>query len=131
MGQKIYTKEDIWNLPTCIAVRKISLLPTLTPSQRLEKKNLAMEILSWDPLYVNTMCAKFQVQKICPPKDIWNLPTCVVVRKFSLHMLVDFKYLFLCKSFGPYVINIEMILWKKFHGKKTIFQPLRGHQSWE
>jgi len=32
-GQKVYTKKDVRNLPTCIAVRKISLLPTLTPSQ--------------------------------------------------------------------------------------------------
>jgi len=38
-GQKIHTKKDIRNLPTCVAVKKISLLPILTPSQGLKKKN--------------------------------------------------------------------------------------------
>jgi len=34
-GQNIYQKKDIQNLPTCVPVRKISLLPTLTVFQGL------------------------------------------------------------------------------------------------
>jgi len=39
-----------------------------------------MKFLSRDHLYVDNMCAKFQVQKIYPKKDIKNIPTCIVVR---------------------------------------------------
>jgi len=39
-GQKIHQKKDIQNLPTCVVVKKISLLPTLTASQGLKKKIL-------------------------------------------------------------------------------------------
>jgi len=35
-GQKIYQKKNIQNLPTCVAVKKISLLPILTTSQGLK-----------------------------------------------------------------------------------------------
>jgi len=35
-GQNIYTKIDIHNLPTCIIVREISLLPPLTPFQGMK-----------------------------------------------------------------------------------------------
>jgi len=34
-GQKIRKNKDIQNLPTCVVVRKNSLLPTLTPFQGL------------------------------------------------------------------------------------------------
>jgi len=44
----------------------------------------AMKFLARNHLYADNMCFKFQVQKIYPKKDIQNLPTCVVLRKFSL-----------------------------------------------
>jgi len=34
-GQKIHKKKDIQSLPTCVAVKKYSLLPTLTPFRGL------------------------------------------------------------------------------------------------
>jgi len=43
--QKIHYKKDIQNLPTCVAVRNISLLPTLTASQGLNFLFSSMEIL--------------------------------------------------------------------------------------
>jgi len=79
-SQIIYTKKDIWILPTCIAVRKISLLPTLTPYQGLNFFSFSMNLFSWDYLYVYNICDKFQVQKIHTTKDIWNLTTCDIVR---------------------------------------------------
>jgi len=81
---KRFTKKDIKNLPTCVVVKKISLLPTLTTSQGLKKKNFTMKFLEQQVLYVNNICSKFQGQKINKEKDIHNLPTCVVLRKFSL-----------------------------------------------
>jgi len=83
-GQKIHKKIDIQNLPTCVVVKINSLLPTLTPSQGLTKKSFAMTFLAGDNLYVDNMCSKFQVQEIYTKKDIRNLPTHVVLRKFSL-----------------------------------------------
>jgi len=37
----------------------------------------------------------------------------------------------LALKFGTNVINLEMGLCQKFDGKKTIFQPLGGCQSWQ
>jgi len=47
-GQKIHPKKDNWKLPTCVAMKKISLLPTLTLSHGLSKFFLAMKFLDWD-----------------------------------------------------------------------------------
>jgi len=44
-GQKIYQKEDIRNLLTCVVVKCFSLLPTLTTSQRLNSFSFAMKFL--------------------------------------------------------------------------------------
>jgi len=133
-GQKIYTKKDIQNLPTCVAVRKISLLPTLTPSQRLRKNIWSMKFLSWDHLYVDNMCAKFQVQKSHPKKGIWNLSKCVVVRKnFTTTHVGRFQISFLWVNlldlkFGTHMIGYLMtkISWTNF-----FFQSLGGCQSWK
>ena len=62
-GQKIHKKKVIQHLPTWIPVRKISLLPTLTPSQGLKKISFLIKFFSWDHKYVDYMCEKFQVQK--------------------------------------------------------------------
>jgi len=51
---------------------------------RVEKLVFYHEFLSQHHLYVNNMCTKFQVQEIPPKKEIQNLPTCVVVKKYSL-----------------------------------------------
>jgi len=83
-GQNIYTKKDIRNLPTRVVLREFSLLPTLTPSQGLKNYFFTVKFFTWNPLYVVNIWSKFQVEKIHPQKDIQNLPTCVVVRKFSL-----------------------------------------------
>jgi len=52
----------------------------------------------------------------------------------QLHMLVDFKYLFLVNllalKFCIHVINIKMMLRQNFHGKIPIFELSRGFQSW-
>jgi len=56
-GQKIHQKKDIQNLPRCVAVKKISLLPTLIASQGLK-------FLENQVLYVNNIFSKFQGQKI-------------------------------------------------------------------
>jgi len=45
-GQKIHTEKDTRNLPTSIAMRKISLLPTFTPFQGMKNCFFAMEILA-------------------------------------------------------------------------------------
>ena len=63
-----------------VAVRKVSQLPTLTPSQGLRKFFLPMKFLEWKHLYVVYMYGKFQVQKIHTKNNIPNLPTCVVLR---------------------------------------------------
>jgi len=51
------------------------------------------------------------------------------------HMLVDCEYLFfidlLALKFETYVINIENLLFQKFHGKKKKFQSLGSCQSWQ
>jgi len=83
-GQKIHTKEVIQNLPTCVVLETISLLPTLILSWGLKYCLFTMKFLSWNHFFVDNMYAKFLVQKICPKKDIQNLPTCVVVRMNSL-----------------------------------------------
>jgi len=83
-GQKIHTKKDVWNLPTCVVIETISLLPTLTPFRRLKYCLFTIKFLSWNHFYVDNMHAKFQVQNIFRKKDIQNLPTCVVVRMISL-----------------------------------------------
>jgi len=61
-GQKIYTKKDIGNLPTCVAVRTIPLLPTLTPFQGLN-----FFLFPWNFLH----------------KTIYMLITCVKIFKFK------------------------------------------------
>jgi len=103
-GHKIYQKRDIQNLPTCVHVKKNSLLPTLTVFQRLIFffDNF---FLSWDHIYVDNMCAKFQIRKIYTKKDIRNLPTCGVVRKnfttISFDILPRGEKLFFChENFG-------------------------------
>ena len=63
-----------------IAVRKVSQLPTLTPSQELRKSFLPMKFLEQKHFYVVCMCGKFQVQKTHTKNNIPNLPTCVVLR---------------------------------------------------
>jgi len=68
----------------CVDVKNNSLLPTLTPFLGVKFFSFAMKFLSQDQLYVNNIWSKFQSQKIYTKKDIPNLPTCVVVRKFSL-----------------------------------------------
>jgi len=87
-GQKIHTKKDIQNLPTYIVVKKISLLPTLTPSQGLKNWLFTTKFFSQDNLYVENMCFKFKDQKIHPKKDIQILLECVVVRKVKLSALL-------------------------------------------
>jgi len=83
-GQKFHQKKDIQNLPTCVAMKKISLLPTLIASRGLNFFLFAMKFLEHQVLYVNNICSKFQGQKINKEKDTHNLPTCVIWRKFSL-----------------------------------------------
>jgi len=79
-GQKIHQKKYIQNLPICVAVKKNSLLPTLTTFQGLKIYFFAMKFLEQQVLYVNNIVSKFQGQKINTKKDIHNLPTCVVLR---------------------------------------------------
>jgi len=59
----------------------------------------------------------------------------VVKNILQLHMLVDFKCLFLVNllalKFGTRVFNIKMMLWQEFRGKIPIFQLLGGCQSWQ
>jgi len=43
-GQKIHSNLDIQNLPTCVVVKKISLVPIQTSSQGLTKKKFCHEI---------------------------------------------------------------------------------------
>jgi len=58
------------------------MLPTLTPSQGLKIFFFTMNFFAQHRLYVNNMHDKFKGQKIKEKKDIQNLPTCVVVKKF-------------------------------------------------
>jgi len=111
-GQNIHQKKDIQNLPTCVVVKKISLLPTLSPSQGLKFLFFAMKFLEQQVLYVNNI---FLRPKENLKKDIYNLPTCVVLRKncgnhfnttnfatlpraenFIFYYEISFKKLFLC-----------------------------------
>ena len=55
-----------------------TLLPTLTPSQRLRNCLFTMKFLAQHALYDNNIHAKFQGQKIYTKKNIYNLPMCVV-----------------------------------------------------
>ena len=65
--------------------KTISLLPTLTPSQRLRNCLFTMKFLAQHDLYDNNNHAKFQGQKIHQNKVIQNLPTLVAaVERFSL-----------------------------------------------
>ena len=78
--QKIYTKKLCEIYQQGVAVRKVSQLPTLTPSQELKKFFLPMEILEEEHLYVDYTWEKYQVQKTHTKNDIPNLPTVVVVK---------------------------------------------------
>jgi len=77
---KIHIKKDIWNPPTCVVVRKISLLPTLIPYQSMKNCYFAINFLAWYHLYVDKTCDKFQGQKMHTKKDIDILPTCIIGR---------------------------------------------------
>ncbi len=69
-GQKDHTKKNIQNLPTCVPMKKISLLSTLNPSQGFKVWVFAMKFFSRDHHYIDNMYAKFQVQKIYTKKYI-------------------------------------------------------------
>ncbi len=73
--KKRYSKST--NMCSC----KLSLLPTLPPSQGLKTFFVGMKFLEWNQIYVDYMCGKFQGQKIYQKKDIQNLLTCVVKKK--------------------------------------------------
>jgi len=74
-------------------------------------------------------CQKFHGQNFF---SIFVRVSKLAVVKLSLTMIhvSRFQISFFCKSFGleiwHSVTNIEMILWKKFHGKKPIFSPWEG-----
>jgi len=55
------------------------MLPTLIASQRLNFL-FSMKFLEQQWIYVNNIYFKFKGQKINIKKDIYNLPTCVVLR---------------------------------------------------
>jgi len=84
---------------------------------------------------------KWSHDKISWPKYVFSIfgkVSKLAIVKLSLTMIhvgrlriSFFAWIFLALKFGTYVINIEMVMWRKFHGKKTIFQPSRGHQSWQ
>ena len=88
---------------------KISLLPTLQPSQGLKTLFFAMKFYSRSHIYVDNMCTKFQVQKIHPQKDTSNLPTCILKLAIVLYKntMVDFEYFFVGESF-------ELDIWHIF-----------------
>jgi len=74
-----------------IAVKEISMLPTLTASQELKNWYFTTKCLPQHHLYVSNMYTKFQGQKIHQKKVIQNLSTWVVVEKISLlPTLTDF-----------------------------------------
>jgi len=62
-----------------IAVKEISVLPTLTASRELKNWYFTMKFLPHYHLYFNNTCTKFQGKKIYQKIDIQSLPTCVVV----------------------------------------------------
>jgi hypothetical protein len=65
--------------------KTISLLPTLTPFQRLRNFLFTIKALAQHDLYDKNNPAKFQGQKIHPKKIIQILPTLVAaVESFSL-----------------------------------------------
>ena len=106
-----------------IAVRKVSQLPTLTPSQELRKFFLPMKFLEQKHFYVVCMCEKFQVQKTHTKNNIPNLPTGVVVRNKEENCLTTLTAslgLSICyfnmKIFTR-VINFKIFLCQKFHFK--------------
>jgi len=77
--KKRYSKStNMYSYEQIFIVAHFDTLP------RIEIFFFAMKFLSWDHLYVDNMCSKFQVQKIYQKKDIWNLPTWVVLRQFSI-----------------------------------------------
>jgi hypothetical protein len=115
-GQKSHIKKAIQNLPTCVAMRNLFTMPTLTPSQGLIFYLFTMTYFSQDHLYANNMCAKFEGQKIYTTKDIHNLPTCVVVGNngenhfTATHVgrfLIFFLVNLLAFKFGTHVINLR------------------------
>jgi len=62
--QKIYSKKDIRNLPTCVVVRKIFTTTNFNTFQGLKNYFFAIKFLAWAHLYVGNRSAKFQGQKI-------------------------------------------------------------------
>ena len=76
--QKIYTKNYIPRLPTCVVVRNkgenLSLLPTSTPFLGLSFSWNIMKYWPQDYLYVANMWDKFQSQKMYTNAVIPYLP---------------------------------------------------------
>lgn len=107
-----------------VAVRKVSQLPTLTPSQGLKKFFLPMEILKEEHLYVNYTCEKYQVQKTHTKNDIPNLPTSVVARNDeesrlkTLTASLGLRICYFNMKFSTHVINLNIILCQKYHDQK-------------
>jgi hypothetical protein len=55
-GQKIHKKKVIKNLPTLVVVvENVSLLPTLTASQRLNYFSFSMKFVEQKPIYVDNI----------------------------------------------------------------------------
>ena len=104
-----------------VAVRKVSQLPTLTPSQGLKKFFLPMKILEGEQLYVDYTCEKDQVQKTHTKNDIPNLPTTVVVRndeESCLETLIASLGLRMCyfnMKFSTHVIDLKIINISRCH----------------
>jgi len=68
-GQKIHTQKDIRNLSTCVVVREILLLPTLTLFQRL-RKNISPWIFFHEIISVLITCVTNFIFKIITHKKI-------------------------------------------------------------
>ena len=62
-GQKMYTVIDIQDLPTGVAVRKVSQLPTLTPFQGLKKNKFPWNFWSETTFMLITYVKKFKSKR--------------------------------------------------------------------
>jgi len=67
-GQTIYTKKDIRILPTCVIVRDNFTTTNIDTFPKIDKKHFGHEIFVKRHLYINNMCAKFQIQRFVDKK---------------------------------------------------------------
>jgi len=81
-GQKIYQKENIQNLLTCVVVicEMFFITANFDILPKIEFSFFCYEIFGKKLFYIDNISSKFQGQKITTEEDINNLPTCIVLR---------------------------------------------------